>query len=87
MTLEYLHYKELDDWDADDVVVVHLLDTETARVRTHYPNRQSERQPIEEAFDEAHRIVVQDPHIRSVGVFLDEGASWNYSWGDLKPFQ
>ncbi len=85
MTIEYLHYTALDDWEANDVVVVHILDSEMARVRTHIPDRQSHPQPIEDAFGEAHRMLREYPYIKRVGVFLDEDATWNHSWGDLKP--
>lgn len=82
---EYLLYTKLDEWQQNDVVVVHILDDEHARVRTHYPNRQSALQPIECAFDEAHRIARQDLHIKRIGVYLDEEAPWNPSWGTLIP--
>ncbi|NEJ23190.1 hypothetical protein GR247_23855 [Rhizobium leguminosarum] len=83
MVPTYLHYRNLDDWGDDDVVVVHLHDRETGRVRSHFPNRVSEAQGIEDAFDEAHRFLTQDPHIKRIGVFMDEGVEWWSGWGVL----
>lgn len=82
-TYKYLQYKTLDDWDDDDIVVVELFDSETGNVRAHHPNRQSGPKPIEDAFDEAHRLVVNEPHLEKVGVFLHRGVNWSSSWGVL----
>ena len=84
-TPRYIHFKSLDEWDQDDVVVVEVFDNDTGNVRTHYPNRQSGPQPIEEAFDEAHRFITQDPNIAYIGVVLHEGAEWSPAWGVLLP--
>ncbi|MEH7905520.1 hypothetical protein V7794_30770 [Rhizobium laguerreae] len=95
-TPEYLHFDDLDDWDEDDVVVVEIISNEIGNVRTHYPNRQSGPQPIEEAFDEAHRFLANDPNIHRIGVFIHPEAQWAPMWGvlikrkqslDSKPFK
>lgn len=82
-TPKYIHFASLNDWDQDDVVLVEIFDSETADVRTYYPNRRSGPQPIDEAFDEAHRFVAQDPNISSIGVLLHEGVEWFPAWGIL----
>jgi hypothetical protein len=82
-TPEYLHFLNLDDWDEDDIVIVEIVDNETGNVRSHYPNRQSGPKPIEEAFDEAHRFLTNDPNIHQIGVYLHPKAQWAPMWGVL----
>lgn len=81
----YVQYDTISDWEEDDTVVVQIHDRETARVRSHFPNRVSDAQPVEDAFDEAHRFLQQDPHIKHIGVVMDEGVEWWPNWGLLKP--
>lgn len=81
-TAQYIHYSKLSDWQHDYTVVVQIHDRETASVRSHFSNRVSETQPVEEALDEAHRFLANDPNIKKIGVILDEGAEWWPAWGE-----
>lgn len=83
---QFLHYERLSDWENEDgVVVVHILDQHSARVRTHTPNIQSDPMAVEQAFDEAAKTLCEYPYITRIGVYLDEDAKWFPAWGELKP--
>lgn len=80
---QYLQYRQLHSWVENDVVLVEIDGPETGNVRTHIPNRQSGMQPLNEAFEEAHRFACQDPNIKRIGVWLRDEVEWLPAWGEL----
>lgn len=84
---QYIEFKNLSDWEDDTYVVVHILSDGRARVRSHYPNRQSAEQSLVEALEEAHRFVRQDPNKQRVAIYLSDGAQWDDRYGILTQWQ
>jgi hypothetical protein len=87
ITPTYIEYKHLHEWE-DDVVLIEILNNETGRVRQLVPGNGfvSDDLPLEEAFDFAHSIQIQDVYTKRIGVFLHKGVEWFGGWGErIKP--
>ncbi len=80
---KFIHYEDLSDWDEDDVVVVEIVDSETAYVRTHHEQTIRGPLPVKEAISDAKRFMSNVPGIRGIGAYLPEGVKWSSSWGEL----
>ncbi|MBM7328730.1 hypothetical protein JS562_37560 [Agrobacterium sp. S2] len=83
---QYVEYKDRHDWQDTTVALVDVFPGDQAFVRSFIPRYVSKELSLAHALQHAKEFATIDAHIRSVAIFLEEGAVWDDRYGTLIPW-